>query len=102
MYTYLHPYRYVCIFVYRVAVDSGLRMPSSGYESIPSSFAAHDAGVANGSMGFLLLMCGVAELTSGAAIFDQAKGMYSNTIGIMIYVTEFISIVKGVNDSKIW
>mmetsp|Transcript_31081 Transcript_31081/g.29668 ORF Transcript_31081/g.29668 Transcript_31081/m.29668 type:complete len:232 (+) Transcript_31081:101-796(+) len=57
-----------------VVVDSGLRMPGSGYESITSSFAAHDAAVANGSMGFLLLMCGVAELTSGAAIFDQAKG----------------------------
>jgi hypothetical protein len=33
-----------------VVVDSGLRMPGSGYESITSSFAAHDAAVANGSM----------------------------------------------------
>jgi hypothetical protein len=102
MYAYVHTYKFVCIFVYRVAVDSGLRMPSSGYESIPSSFAAHDAGVANGSMGFLLLICGIAELTSGAAIFDQAKGMYSNTIGIIICVTGFVPVIKGVNDSKIW
>ena len=34
-----------------VAVDSGLRLPGLGYESIPSSFVAHDAAVANGSMG---------------------------------------------------
>jgi hypothetical protein len=34
-----------------VAVDSGLRIPGLGYESIPSSFVAHDAAVANGSMG---------------------------------------------------
>ena len=35
-----------------VAVDSGLRIPGLGYESIPSSFVAHDAAVANGSMGY--------------------------------------------------
>ena len=34
-----------------VAVDAGLRIPGTGFESIPTSFAAHNAGVANGSMG---------------------------------------------------
>jgi hypothetical protein len=33
-----------------IAVDLGVRMPGSGYESIANSFAAHDASVANGSM----------------------------------------------------
>jgi hypothetical protein len=33
-----------------VAVDLGVRMPGSGYESIPNSFAAHTASVENGSL----------------------------------------------------
>jgi len=57
-----------------VAVDSGARFPGSPYGSIPDSFHAHDAAVANGSMGFLLLCAFVLELAGGAAIFDQAKG----------------------------
>lgn len=107
-----------------VAVDAGLRIPGRGWESIPNSFVAHDAAVANGSMGyvgcsqtcvayvmilgyhlvtilkdvhenisevtslslsflpflssystsFMLLVVGILELISGAAIFDQAKG----------------------------
>ena len=36
--------------------------------------AAHDACVANGSMGLLLAAVFVLELAGGAAIFDQAKG----------------------------
>ena len=34
-----------------VVTDAGVRMPGSGYESITSNLAAHDASVANGSMG---------------------------------------------------
>lgn len=34
-----------------VVTDAGIRMPGSGYESITSNLAAHDASVANGSMG---------------------------------------------------
>ena len=33
------------------AVEGGVRMPGSGYESIPNSLVAHNAAVANGSMG---------------------------------------------------
>jgi hypothetical protein len=40
-----------------VVVDSGLRMPGSGYESIANSFAAHDAAVANGSMVNKIFIC---------------------------------------------
>ena len=57
-----------------LAVDAGIRFPGSPYGSIPSSLAAHNAAVANGSMGFMLLAIGILELASGAAIFDQAKG----------------------------
>ena len=34
-----------------VAVDSGLRFPGEIFSAIPNSLAAHDAAVANGSMG---------------------------------------------------
>ena len=59
-----------------VAVDLGVRMPGSGAVtgSIANSLAAHNAGVANGTMGVLLLLCFVLELAGGAAIFEQAKG----------------------------
>jgi len=53
-------------------VEGGVRIP--GFESIPNSLAAHDLAVANGSMGLLLALVIVAELTSGAAIYEQAKG----------------------------
>jgi light-harvesting complex I chlorophyll a/b binding protein 1 len=57
-----------------IAVDLGMRFPFPMFTSIPNSLAAHDAAVANGSMGFLLALVGLFELATGAAIFDQAKG----------------------------
>eukprot|EP01036_Dinobryon_divergens_P025617 gene25617-34184_t len=57
-----------------VAVDSGLRFPGEIFSAIPNSLAAHDAAVANGSMGFLLFVVSFLEVFSGAAVFDQAKG----------------------------
>lgn len=56
------------------AVDGGLRFPGETFAAIPNSFAAHDAAVANGSLGFLLIIAGHLELLTGAAIYDQAKG----------------------------
>jgi len=59
-----------------VAVDLGVRFPGSApvTGSITSSLTAHDAAVANGSMGVLLLISFVLELAGGAAIYEQAKG----------------------------
>lgn len=57
-----------------VAVDSGLRFPGEMFSKIPTSLAAHDAAVDNGTMGFLLFVVGMCEIATGAAIFDQAKG----------------------------
>lgn len=34
-----------------LAVDSGLRFPGDAFAAIPSSLAAHDLAVKNGSMG---------------------------------------------------
>lgn len=61
-------------FVGYIAVDSGIRFPGSPYGSIANSLVAHDAAVANGSMGFMLFAVAVLEIVSGAAIYDQAKG----------------------------
>mmetsp|Transcript_40707 Transcript_40707/g.41563 ORF Transcript_40707/g.41563 Transcript_40707/m.41563 type:complete len:227 (-) Transcript_40707:164-844(-) len=57
-----------------VAVDMGLRFPGDQFSAIPNSLAAHDAAVANGSMGFLLLVVSFLELMTGAAIYDQSRG----------------------------
>jgi len=57
-----------------VAVDLGVRFPGDSFAAIPNSLVAHNAAVANGSMGFLLLVVSVLEVFTGAAIFDQAKG----------------------------
>jgi len=61
-------------FLGYIAVDAGVRFPGSPYGSIANSLAAHDAAVANGSMGFMLFAVSILELMSGAAIYDQAKG----------------------------
>jgi light-harvesting complex I chlorophyll a/b binding protein 1 len=57
-----------------ISVDCGLRFPGQVFADIPSSLAAHDMAVANGSMQSLLMLVGFLELMTGAAIFDQAKG----------------------------
>lgn len=59
-----------------VAVDLGVRFPGAGeaYTSIEKSLVAHDASIANGSLGVLLNIISFCELINGAAIYDQAKG----------------------------
>lgn len=57
-----------------LVVATGVRFPGTSFTSVSSPLAAHDACVANGSMGLLLAAVFVLELAGGAAIFDQAKG----------------------------
>jgi hypothetical protein len=59
-----------------IVVDAGIRFPGSSpiTGSITSSLVGHDAAVANGSLGMLLLISFVLELAGGAAIYEQAKG----------------------------
>jgi len=57
-----------------VAVDAGLRFPGKMFVDIPNSYAAHDAAVANGSLGFLFFVVGILEICMNVALFDQAKG----------------------------
>ena len=57
-----------------LTVAAGIRFPGSGFIRVGTPLAAHDACVANGSMGTLLAAVFVLEMAGGAAIFDQAKG----------------------------
>jgi len=61
-----------------VVADSGIRFPAAGdiysVAKIPSSFAAHDILVNQGSMGFMLLAVALLEFTSGAVLVQVSKG----------------------------
>ena len=53
-----------------------LRFPGEIYsvENIPNSYAAHDALVSQGSMGFLLFAVGLIEFCTGSVLVEVAKG----------------------------
>ena len=51
-----------------VAVDIGVRMPGSGYESIANSLVAHAAAVENGSLSWLAVIAAAVELVNGKRI----------------------------------
>jgi hypothetical protein len=57
-----------------VAVDLGVRMPGSGYDSIANSFVAHNAAVANGSLSWLAMIAAAVELVNGVSLYEQGKG----------------------------
>jgi len=56
-----------------ILVDMGFHFPGPKYAGL-SSLEAHDVMVANGNMGFLLLVVGVLELINGVAISQAANG----------------------------
>ena len=56
-----------------LTVDSGIHFPGARYEGL-TSVTAHDAMVASGNMGFMLLCVGIAELCSMVAVVQAAKG----------------------------
>jgi Chlorophyll A-B binding protein len=57
-----------------IAVDLGVRMPGSGYDSIANSFVAHNAAVANGSLSWLAMIAAAVELVNGVSLYEQGKG----------------------------
>jgi len=63
-------------FLGYIVADLGVRFPAAGdiYANIPSSYAAHDILVNQGSMGFMLLAVGLVEFTSGAVLVQVSKG----------------------------
>ena len=62
-----------------VAVDVGLRMPGSGYETIANSLTAHAAAVENGSLSWLAVIAAAVELVNGTSN-QSSTFSYSPTI----------------------
>lgn len=56
-----------------LAVDMGIKFPGAKYAGL-TAFAAHDAMVASGNMGFLLTVVGICEVFAGLALYEQAEG----------------------------
>jgi len=88
-----------------VAADGGfgfpLRFPGELYsvESIPSSYAAHDVLVSQGSMGFLLLAAGFVEFCSAAVLVEVAKGENDREAGD--YKLDPLNFLKGKSEEEI-
>ena len=51
-----------------VAVDLGVRMPGSGYDTIANSLTAHAAAVENGSLSWLAFIAACVELVNGKRV----------------------------------
>jgi len=67
-----------------ISVDLGARFPLAGepFDSVPSSFLAHDVMVSNGIFGFMLLAIGMVEFcTSGAVLVQVSKGEIERDAG---------------------
>lgn len=88
-----------------VAADGGfgfpLRFPGELYsvESIPSSYAAHDILVEQGSMGFLLLVAGFIEFCSAAVLVEVAKGENDREAGD--YKLDPLNFLKGKSEEEV-
>lgn len=58
-----------------------LRFPAAIYQEIPNSYNAHDILVEQGSMQFLLLVVGILEFCTGAALVQVSKGELDREAG---------------------
>ena len=65
-------------FIGWVAADGAfgapLRFPAEIYKAVPSSYAAHDIMVEQGSLGFMLAAIGFIEVCLAAVLVQVAKG----------------------------
>ena len=78
-----------------------LRFPGEMYsvESIPTSYAAHDILVSQGSMGFLLTVAAVLEFCTGAVLVEVAKGESDREAGD--YGLDPLSFLKGKSEDEV-
>eukprot|EP00522_Entomoneis_paludosa_P008350 CAMPEP_0172456600 /NCGR_PEP_ID=MMETSP1065-20121228/16450_1 /TAXON_ID=265537 /ORGANISM="Amphiprora paludosa, Strain CCMP125" /LENGTH=230 /DNA_ID=CAMNT_0013209717 /DNA_START=65 /DNA_END=757 /DNA_ORIENTATION=- len=76
-----------------VSVDLGARFPLAGepFDSVPSSYLAHDIMVNNGVMGFMLLAVGFVEFCSGAALVQVSKGEIERDAGDYKFGDKYLS-----------
>jgi len=80
-----------------VAADGGfgfpLRFPADFYQNIPSSYAAHDMAVDQGSLGFVLLAVGFVEVCCSAVLVQVSKGESTREAGD--YSLDPLALLKG-------
>lgn len=79
-----------------------LRFPGDIYsvESIPNSYSAHDILVGQGSMTFMLILIGVIEITTGAALVQVAKGELDRPAGNFGF--DPLNFMKGKSKDEIF
>lgn len=83
-------------------VPFALRFPGETYSvaNIPNAYSAHDILVQQGSMGFLLLACGLVEFCSSAAIVQVSKGELDREAGD--YNFDPLGFCKGKSEQEIF
>lgn len=90
-------------FLGYIVADLGIRFPAAGniysVENVPSSFAAHDILVSQGSMGFMLLAVSLLEFTSGAVLVQVSKGESDREAGDFGF--DPLGFLKGKNAADV-
>jgi len=78
-----------------------LRFPGAIYsvENVPTSYAAHDVMVQQGSMGFLLLVVGFLEFCMGAVLVEVASGESDRAAGD--YGLDFLNFLKDKTEEEV-
>jgi len=78
-----------------------LRFPGAIYsvKNIPNAFSAHDILVAQGSMGFLLLVIGLLEFCMGAVLVEVGSGESDRPAGD--FGLDFLNFLTGKSDEEI-
>jgi len=76
-----------------------LRFPGEIYQSIPNSYSAHDILVEQGSMQFMLLVVGLLEITSSAALVQVSKGELDREAGY--YGLDPLGFLKGKSKEQV-
>ncbi|GMI47137.1 hypothetical protein TrCOL_g5313 [Triparma columacea] len=70
-----------------------LRFPASVYQDVPSSYAAHDVMVSQGSMGFILGAAAFIEIVCAAVLVEVSKGESDRAAGD--YSLDPLQMLKG-------
>ena len=70
-----------------------LRFPASVYQDVPSSYAAHDVMVSQGSMGFILGAAAFIEIVCAAVLVEVSKGESDRAAGD--YSLDPLQFLKG-------
>ena len=76
-----------------------LRFPADVYQSIPSSYAAHDIMVSQGSMGFILGAAAFVEIVCAAVLIEVSKGETERQAGD--YSLDPLNFLKGKGNDEV-